>query len=166
MGDIRQSSRFIKLCLEDSLFLLMEEKTFEEIKIGEICDKAGVGRTSFYRHYIDKEDVLVSAYNRMWQDWCDIHKVKERKKFTLDNAETFFAYNLSIKNRLDVTYKNHLDTVILKSFEQSMKDEKDEHGYENRFYGYGLFGILKEWWSRGFKETSHEVAEILKAFYR
>ena len=65
-----------------------------------------------------------------------------------------------------MTYKNHLDTVILKSFEQSMKDEKDEHGYENRFYGYGLFGILKEWWSRGFKETSHEVAEILKAFYR
>ena len=55
MGNIRQSSRFIKLCLEDSLFLLMEEKTFEEIKIGEICDKAGVGRTSFYRHYIDKE---------------------------------------------------------------------------------------------------------------
>lgn len=166
MGEIRQSSKYIKRCIEDTLFLLMEEKTFSKINVREICQKAYVGRTSFYRHFQTKEDVLLYAFVRMWQDWCDIHHVKERKKFTLDNAETFFAYNLSIKNRLDVMYKNKLDTIILKSFEQLMKDDNDLNGYENSFYGYGLFGILKEWWSRGFKDTSDEVAKILKDFYK
>lgn len=166
MGDIRQSSKYIKRCIEDCLFLLMEEKPFAKIKVDEICKRAYVGRTSFYRHFQTKEDVLLFSFIRMWQDWCDSHHVEERKKFTLDNAETFFAYNLSIKNRLDVMYKNKLDTIILKSFEELMRDESDVHGYETGFYGYGLFGILKEWWSRGFRETSDEVAEILRAFYK
>ncbi len=166
MGEIRHSSKYIKMCLENALFSLMEDEPFNKIKVGEICKKAYVGRTSFYRHFQTKEDVLLYAFIRMWQDWCEDHDIEERKKFTLDNAETFFAYNLAIKNRLNVMYKNKLDAIILKSFEQLMKDDSDLHGYENRFYGYGLFGILKEWWTRDFKETSHEVANILKDFYK
>ncbi|MCR5491052.1 MAG: TetR/AcrR family transcriptional regulator [Bacilli bacterium] len=166
MGEIRQSSKSLKLCIEDSLFLLMEEKPFYQIKVEEICRKAFVGRTSFYRHYQTKEDVLLSAFIRMWQDWCEKHDVQERKKFTLDNAETYFTYNLSIKDRLDAMYKNKLDMILLKSFEECMKDESARHGYEARFYGYGLFGILKEWWSRGFKESPEEVSAILRTFYK
>ena len=166
MGEIRQSSAFIKECIEDSLFLLMENKPYRQIDVKQVCERAGVGRTSYYRYYQNNDDVILGAYIRMWTRWCDVHKVKERKKFTLDNAETYFSYNLSIKNRLDVTYKNGLDVVLLRSFEIIMNDETIGHNYESSFYGYGLFGILKEWWRRGFKETPEEVSQILRDFYR
>ena len=101
----------------------------------------------------------------MWAHWCDVHAVKERKKFTLDNGVTFFSYNLSIKNRLNLVYKNKLDYILLKSFEDIMNEGDNTHNYDNSFHGYGLFGLLKEWWRRDFKESPEEITEILKGFY-
>ena len=49
MGEIRQSSAFIKECIEDSLFLLMENKPYRQIDVKQVCEHAGVGRTSYYR---------------------------------------------------------------------------------------------------------------------
>ena len=160
MGEIRQSSKFLKRCIEDTLFIMMENKKYKEIDVKELCDKACVGRTSFYRYFKDLDDVILFSFIRMWDDWCDTHRVKIRKKFSLDNAVTFFEYNLSIKNRLDLVYRNNLENVLLKSFEDIMI-EYGEHNYESRFYGYGLFSMLKEWWLRNFKETPNEMADII-----
>ena len=165
MGDIRKSSNFIKECLTDSLFLLMENKPYQSIKVIDVCDRAGVGRTSYYRYFKDNDDVILFAFINMWSHWCDVHAVKERKKFTLDNGVTFFSYNLSIKNRLDLVYKNKLDYILLKSFDDIMNEEGSLHNYESSFYGHGLFGLLKEWWRRDFKESPEEMTEILKGFY-
>ncbi|WP_321387283.1 TetR/AcrR family transcriptional regulator [uncultured Enterococcus sp.] len=44
--------------LSRSLFNLLEEKTFNEIKISELASKAGVSRQAFYSHYEDKYDFL------------------------------------------------------------------------------------------------------------
>ena len=164
MGDIRKSSNFIKECLVDSLFLLMENKPYQSIKVIDVCDKAGVGRTSYYRYFKDNDDVILYAFISMWVHWCDVHAVKERKKFTLDNSVTFFSYNLSIKNRLDLVYKNKLDYILLKSFDDIMNEEDAVHNYESSFYGHGLFGLLKEWWRRDFKESPEEMSDILKDF--
>jgi AcrR family transcriptional regulator len=39
---------------------LLAEKPYEEILVQDILDRAGIGRTTFYAHYFDKEDVLDS----------------------------------------------------------------------------------------------------------
>ena len=160
MGEIRQSSKFLKRCIEDTLFILLNKKPYKEIDVKQLCDKACVGRTSFYRYFKDLDDVILYSFIRMWNEWCDMHNVKIRDKFTLDNAETFFEYNYSIKSRLDLVYKNNLENIILKSFELIMKEDS-EHNYQSRFYGYGLFSMLKEWWLRDFKETPKEIANII-----
>src|SRR5579859_5983088 len=38
----------------------MVEKPYEEILVQDILDRADIGRTTFYAHYFDKEDVLNS----------------------------------------------------------------------------------------------------------
>ena len=37
---------------------LMTERSYEKILVQDILDRAGIGRTTFYAHYFDKEDVL------------------------------------------------------------------------------------------------------------
>lgn len=37
---------------------LLGEKPYEKILVQDILDRAGIGRTTFYAHYFDKEDVL------------------------------------------------------------------------------------------------------------
>lgn len=46
--------------LGDALVALMREKNFEEITVQEVLDRARVGRSTFYVHYRDKDDLFLS----------------------------------------------------------------------------------------------------------
>lgn len=46
--------------LGDALLALMQEKSFESITVQEILDRAGIGRSTFYSHYSDKDDLFLS----------------------------------------------------------------------------------------------------------
>src|SRR3954471_12869744 len=53
--------------LGDALLALMQEKTFESITVQEVLDRAGVGRSTFYAHYRDKDDLLLSDVDEFFQ---------------------------------------------------------------------------------------------------
>ena len=43
-----------------ALVTLMQEKPFETITVQDVLDRAHVGRSTFYSHYSDKDDLLMS----------------------------------------------------------------------------------------------------------
>lgn len=49
-----------------ALVELLHERTFDSITVNDILERAGVGRTTFYAHYRNKQDVLLSSYERMF----------------------------------------------------------------------------------------------------
>lgn len=53
----RRSQRTYRL-VSSAFAELMVEKPYEEILVQDILDRADIGRTTFYAHYFDKEDVL------------------------------------------------------------------------------------------------------------
>lgn len=42
------------LALHNAFTVLLEEKRFEELTVNELCDKAMIRRTTFYKHFADK----------------------------------------------------------------------------------------------------------------
>ncbi|MEN3328843.1 MAG: hypothetical protein V7638_3650 [Acidobacteriota bacterium] len=46
--------------LGDALIALMQEKAFETITVQDVLDRAHVSRSTFYTHYSDKDDLLMS----------------------------------------------------------------------------------------------------------
>jgi AcrR family transcriptional regulator len=60
----RRSQRTRQL-LSAALFELMLELRYDEISVQHIIDRANVGRSTFYAHYLDKEDLLVSDFTRV-----------------------------------------------------------------------------------------------------
>ena len=46
--------------LGDALVALIQEKNFEDITVQHVLDRAGVGRSTFYVHYRDKDDLFLS----------------------------------------------------------------------------------------------------------
>lgn len=54
--------------LETALIELLQEHPFEQISVQDITDYANVGRTTFYLHYKDKDDVLDSVIRSMIED--------------------------------------------------------------------------------------------------
>lgn len=51
---IRRTYKF----LTDALFELISEKPFEEISVTDICNRAMIHRTTFYKHFEDKYQLL------------------------------------------------------------------------------------------------------------
>ena len=46
--------------LGDALIALMQEKPFDTITVQDVLDRAHVSRSTFYTHYSDKDDLLMS----------------------------------------------------------------------------------------------------------
>ena len=51
--------------LHQALIALMIEKGYDAVTIGDIIDRANVGRSTFYAHYTDKADLLQSGLKNL-----------------------------------------------------------------------------------------------------
>jgi len=60
----RRSQR-TRRALSDALVELMMEKGYDTISIKDIIERANVGRSTFYSHYADKEELFVSQLDRL-----------------------------------------------------------------------------------------------------
>ena len=54
--------------LGDAMIALILEKPFDSITVQEVLDRAGVGRSTFYAHYKDKDDVLITQVDEFFAD--------------------------------------------------------------------------------------------------
>jgi AcrR family transcriptional regulator len=60
----RRSQR-TRQALGDALVELMMERGYDSISIRDIIERANVGRSTFYAHYADKEELFVSQMDRL-----------------------------------------------------------------------------------------------------
>ena len=62
---LNQDRRILKTktALRDAMLALMVPRGWDEMTIQEICDKANVGRSTFYLHYQSKDDLLLEGMN-------------------------------------------------------------------------------------------------------
>lgn len=61
--DKNQSKYFYTASLMDeALLALLQKKDYESITVKEVCEKAGVNRSTFYLHYENMDDLLGESY--------------------------------------------------------------------------------------------------------
>lgn len=73
--------------LRDALLALGNNKDFDEITVHEICEKALVRRSTFYRHYEDKFDFYQSTIIHL----LEVYNEKNNENYNKDHPETFYA---------------------------------------------------------------------------
>jgi len=61
----RRSER-TRVLLRDALLELMLEKRFDRITVQDIIDRANVGRSTFYLHYQDKQDLVMRTFEQLF----------------------------------------------------------------------------------------------------
>ncbi len=69
-GDKRIDRRILrtKRMLKEALFTLILEKGYDGVTVEDITEKADLGRTTFYLHYRDKEDLLLKSIDAIADD--------------------------------------------------------------------------------------------------
>lgn len=53
--------------LGDALVALIQEKPFDTITVQDVLDRAEVGRSTFYQHFRDKEDLFISDADEFFE---------------------------------------------------------------------------------------------------
>ena len=154
---------------------LMMEKPVNEIRVQEVLDRAGVGRSTFYLHYRDLDDLLVSQLELFCETMsCSLSARKDKSQRVMPVAELF--EHIGNGNKL---YKVLSDSGHVKDFYE-LAEGCFARGIERRLVESGrlkevpkreiaarasalsgsLLSLLRWWLDRGVKETPRAMEEM------
>jgi AcrR family transcriptional regulator len=77
--------------LWDALMAEMSARAFEEITVSDICERAMVHRTTFYKHYEDKYALLEQGMRQMYSALVAEAEHAPPSAFSLENPPPYFV---------------------------------------------------------------------------
>lgn len=75
MGGNVKTTMFLKECLADALIKLLHQKPLEKITILEIAENVVVGRTTYFRNFTTKNEMLTFKLVSLWNRWSEEHGI-------------------------------------------------------------------------------------------
>jgi len=87
--------------LGDALVALMQEKPFETITVQDVLDRARVGRSTFYSHYSDKDDLLMSDAEEFFEMVSMMLSRRGDKSDRVFPVQEFFTHITDAKQFVD-----------------------------------------------------------------
>ncbi len=153
----------VKEAIALALIQMMENKKINDITILEIVKKAGVGRSSFYRNFDNKEDVINYYINLLFDDSkkdenpyaSSYLKTFLIQKFTLIKENKAFFLALKKNNLLYLLYQqaNH---NTMKNIDTYHLNENNR--YQSAFFSAASIGVIIEWIFNDLEESEEEMA--------
>ncbi len=80
--------------LEDALHDLIVEKGYEAVTVQDIIDRANVGRSTFYAHYPDKQQLLFSRFAELEAHLSEQQRLVRAR--SADPVERVFGFSLAM----------------------------------------------------------------------
>lgn len=148
--------------LQDSLILLLERKSFADITITELCNKAGVSRMAFYGNYSSKEDLFEQIVRSLNKDLVDAVGSPFNRSTGLQWYLNFF--NILLENIETVRtvfgadrerYRYALTSVILRTRHLS-----EYQKYFRMIWTGGIVDATLLWIDSGLSISVEEIADI------
>ena len=174
--------------MDEALISFLEKKEFSYITVKEICDVAGVNRSTFYLHYENVSDLLKETTQYILDKhfaYYDVNKQDVvRRLESCEQRELIFVtheyltpyltfikenrriFKLAVKqfrvmNMEDVYGKmfKYIFEPILTRFSVPEK----ERTYVIKFYLTGIFSIVMEWLDKDCNDEIDAVIKIINA---
>lgn len=171
---------------DEALILLLEKKDIEYITIKEICEYAGVNRSTFYLHYESINDLLDETLNYIINKLINHFKIEPKEfidninnsdkedlklinvkylkpylEFIKDNKRVFIsAFKNSITMKSNEKYYN-LERYVLNPILDKFEIPDYKKKFILRFYINGIMGIIQEWILNDCDEKIENIINII-----
>lgn len=161
--------------LGNALIALIQEKPIDQVTVRDVLNRAGVGRSTFYVHYRDKDDLFLSELELGLEMWTTTLSRQQEKSNRVAPVSEFFAHVASAKRlyralvdsgRIEA-YFELAQGYFARGIEQRIKESKvlrnppqqELTACSNAFAG-GLLSLLRWWLDRGAKESPRALDEL------
>ncbi|MEX2948768.1 TetR/AcrR family transcriptional regulator [Staphylococcus warneri] len=164
--------------INQTVYELLKQSHFEYITVQKICDTAEINRSTFYRYFQDKYDLLYSLSNFIAEDLISLSS----KEHSVDPFYTFesFIYFISnnkviFKHLLVSSREEDLFRILTRvSSQKILEDAKHSNHFLAYkimnskhphliadFYSSGLFEIIRRWVENDYNYSNEEILEAL-----
>jgi AcrR family transcriptional regulator len=161
--------------LGDALIALMQEKPFDTITVQEVLDRAHVSRSTFYTHYSDKDDLLMSDAEEFFEAISMALSAHGDKSDRVFPVKEFFSHLADVQPFFKALVKSG-------KFQENMELARGHfaRGIERRLselprgkaipanelpaiaftHAGALLSLLTWWLDRGMRESPAEMDEL------
>ena len=189
----KSESRYFSTAVKmDRAFLeLLDKKDLPFITVKEICEKAGVNRSTFYLHYENIGDLLTESAEQMINDFLSHIKTDSGEFITKlntcpieelylitpqyltpyltyirDNRRLFGTVLENAETlRLNESYEKMMRHIIMPIFERFGVPERDR-GYIMAFYIHGIMALIGEWLRHDCSDSIEYVSGMIQGLVK
>lgn len=112
--------------LLNALLQLILEKGYESITVQDIIDRANVGRSTFYAHFQDKEDLLLSAAENLQELFQDF-RTQSSGRSQWDYSLVLFQHAEEQRQVFKALVGKQAGNVVLNHMQKSLTVLLKEH---------------------------------------
>ena len=165
-----------KRLLKEGLLKLLAKKNIKKISVSELCQTAGINRSTFYNHYGSQFDVLkememdlIEDLNKIWENEC------EKANWTLKDRATALCRYLKENERIFKLIFSNTDTNsefssmligathVQMIYSRVFPNEKDrqKHDLMITFLTGGTYDMIRKWLMEDIPITPDEMGELM-----
>lgn len=183
-----ESKYYHTACLMDqALIALLEMKQFEYITIREVCEKAGVNRSTFYLHYENMNDLLRECVEYVTERMKSKYLIEDRvdrKQITNCSAQELLLFSPKYlipylefvrenKPLFSAVASQPLVFEVEQTFHRMYADIFEpitgrfhipewEKKYRVTFFIHGIHAMIMEWIKGGCAEETQQIAGLIQ----
>ena len=155
--------------LTEALTALLEEKSYDKISVSQLCDRAMIRRTTFYKHFADKDEFFLFYIHSM-HDFFFSRIDKEGQSFELHMLNELLSFMSDHESLVENIVNTKSSALLLDFLRAGISDElkkwlwaQDHQGrmpddaamFEESYTmraslcAGGMVQMLYEWWKSG-----------------
>ncbi len=175
--------------MDDALVVLLEQKDFADISIIDICQEAGVNRSTFYAHYENLYDLLKETQERAVTEFfetlhstvniADISKMSADElifispqylvpylTFIKKNRRLYEVYNNSGAFQIGEMDKQLIENIFVPIYAKNGVTDRLVVEYMSHYFISGVTAITMEWVKRGCEDDIMFICEVISICVR
>jgi AcrR family transcriptional regulator len=161
--------------LGSALVALIQDRPIDDVTVQDVLDRASVGRSTFYLHYSDKDDLLLSQLEKFLETMSTALSIRKEESHRVVLVAELFAHigdqkklyrALADSGRLN-DFFDLAQGYFARGIEQRLTESKRlsklpqrELGARSSALAGSMLSLLRWWFDRGAKESPRAMDEL------
>ncbi|MBR6442979.1 MAG: TetR/AcrR family transcriptional regulator [Clostridia bacterium] len=161
-----------KRMLKDALTEMLRETDIYHVSIRELCQRADINRTTFYKYYGNQFDLLADMENDMLEFLSETIRVyASNQKIIIrtvcEYLETHLEFaRLIINNNVDPLFPQKIFSleVLQEAVLERYRQNEAAQEYLFNYLIYGAYRVISLWLNKEQREPPEQIAQLLMRF--